>query len=131
MSQSSQKSLTDVPSNSTGIFKEKTLTIPEMAINQDNVGSLIDNIATFIATQFDNLPYNFTVTHIRSAICRVKSVKNAVIYEAVLSKLKTKPYKNLASTKPKKEKLKKEGEETITDLSSSENEDDEINNNNF
>jgi hypothetical protein len=107
------------------------LTIPEMAINSDNVGSLIDNIATFIATQFDNLPYNFTVTHIRSAICRVKSVKNAVIYEAVLSKLKTKPYKNLASTKIKKDKLKKEGEEIITDLSSSENEDDDINNNKF
>jgi hypothetical protein len=137
MSQSSLSELkisSENPSISTGIFKEKTKTIPEMVVNGDNVGPLINQMAMFLANQFDGLPYNFTVTHVRSAICRVKSIKNAVIFDAVLSHLKTKPYKNLASTKPKKEKLRKEGEEEIIDnISSSEGDEDEkdINNNNM
>ncbi|MDR0677039.1 MAG: hypothetical protein LBF97_08410 [Elusimicrobiota bacterium] len=76
-----------------------------MAINEKNVGPLIDNIASFIAFQFDNLPFHYTVTQVRSAICKVKKIKNSIIYEAVESKLKIKPYKNLtASMKAKKEK---------------------------
>jgi hypothetical protein len=120
--------------SSGNLFVEKAPTIPEMAINEKNVLPLIEVTAAFIANQFDNLPVNYTVTHIRSAICRVKKIKNSVIYDAIVSKLKNKPYKNLSATmKAKKEKNlqkeKQEGDSIIGD-SPSDIESDKDNNDN-
>jgi hypothetical protein len=120
--------------NDKNLFVEKAPTIPEMAINAQNVLPLVDLTATFIANQFDNLPVNYTITHIRSAICRVKKIKNSVIYDAVVSKLKNKPYKNLSATmKAKKDKnLQKEKTEdnSIIGDSPSDIESDKDNNDN-
>jgi hypothetical protein len=116
------QSTTSIP---TEIFKERAKTIPEMVVNAENIAPLIDSVATFLANEFDNIPYNFTITHIRSAVVKVKRIKNSVFMDAVIAKLKTKPFKNMASTKTKKTKFEKEKEaiEIFDETSSSDNED--------
>jgi hypothetical protein len=95
-----------VPSPKRSFFKPKQPTIPEMVINQENSLPIIEGVAGFIANEFDKLNINFTVSHVRSAICRVKNINNTLFFDAVLEKLKHKPYPNLTSTnKQKKDRL--------------------------
>jgi hypothetical protein len=121
----SQTSL-NLSSNSTEIFKEKSKSVPELVVNAENIAPLIDSVATFLANEFDNIPYNFTIAHIRSAIIRIKRIQNPVFINAVIAKLKTKPFKNMASAKTKKAKLEKENTENLEvfeEASSSDNDD--------
>jgi hypothetical protein len=80
-------------------FKEKQPSIPDMVVNENNIFYLENLIASFIATQFDNLNMIYTLSHVRSAITRVKNIKNSEIFDLVLEKVKNKPYQNLSSYK--------------------------------
>lgn len=91
-----------LPNNSapkSSIFNQRPPSIVDQVVNDENTLILIELWSSFLADQFDKLNVTYTVATIKSAINKIKNIKPDVIMEAVMDKVKNKPFKNYSAIK--------------------------------